>query len=148
MLSLVIFDWKRTLYNPDINELIAGTEDILLFLKSKKIPMSLIGKGGSEMKNEVERFRLKSFFKNITFVENEKSMEIYKPYVQTKNPKDIFFVGDRVRSELEAGNRLGATTVWVKQGKFANELPQNKFQRPDFIVTSLAECLILLEKSI
>ncbi len=37
------------------------------------------------------------------------------------DPKKTIFIGDRVRSELEIGNKLGATTIWVKQGIFADE---------------------------
>ena len=54
-------------------------------------------------------------------------------------------IGDRVRSELEIGNKLGATTIWVKQGKFADELSENKDQKSDYEVTSLNGCLKLLK---
>lgn len=54
------------------------------------------------------------------------------------DPKKTVFIGDRVRSELEIGNKLGATTIWVKQGKFADELPEMRAQEPRFTVTSLS----------
>ena len=55
-------------------------------------------------------------------------------------------IGDRVRSELAVGKSLGATTIWVKQGKFAEEGPENDQQQPDNIVSSLHACATLLRK--
>jgi len=146
MSILVIFDWKRTLYNPDSKKLIKGAKSLLKSLKAKNIPVILVGKGKEEMQDEVARLEIDAFFKKIIFVENDKNVDIYKPLMSIEKSRQIFFVGDRVRSELEIGNRLGAKTIWIKRGKFAEELPQNKFQNPDFIITSLQECLELLKR--
>ena len=48
-------------------------------------------------------------------------------------------VGDRVRSEIEVGNRLGMITIQVKQGIFADELPETDIQKPSHIVATLYE---------
>lgn len=143
--KLVVFDWKRTLYNPDDQKLIIGARELLEFFKSKKIPMVLVGKGAEEMKGEVERLKVKKYFKDILFVEEEKDTKIYKKYLSSINPKDVIFIGDRVRSELAAGKELGATTIWIKQGKFSRQSPQNNYQKPDFKVKSLQECLDLVK---
>jgi len=119
MPKLVIFDWKRTLYDPDTKKL--------------------------DMANEVKKLQVGNFLKKIVFVDTEKNVEVYKPFIPLNKKREVFFVGDRVRSELEVGKKLGARTVWLKQGKFANELPQNKFQKPDFTISSLKECLYLFK---
>jgi len=49
----LIFDWKRTLYDPDTKTLIKGALDLLEYLKNKNIPMVLIGKGKEDMNEEV-----------------------------------------------------------------------------------------------
>lgn len=140
----IIFDWKRTLYDPDTKELIEGTRELLNFLENKKIPMILIGKGGDDMQKEVDRLEVGIYFQKIVFAQGEKDPEIFAAQVKD-DPKRTLLIGDRVRSELEIGNRLGATTIWVKQGKFADELPENKDQKPDYEVTSLNGCLKLLK---
>ena len=67
----VVFDWKRTLYDPDSGQLIDGAWELLEFLQEKKIPMILIGKGGEDMNQEVERLGVKFFFQNMNcFFEN------------------------------------------------------------------------------
>lgn len=145
MFDIVIFDWKRTLYDPDKKILIAGALDFLEFLKGKNIPIVLIGKGGEDMNGEVDRLGVRQYFEEIVFAEGEKDPKIFAKYL-TKNPKNTWFIGDRVRSELEIGKRLGAITIWVKQGKFADELPENKEQEPDCTVSNLSECQLLLKK--
>src|SRR3989338_11454342 len=139
MISSIIFDWKRTLYDPDSKALINGAKDLLVFCQNKNIPMILIGKGKEDMNEEVKKLGVKKYFKEIIFAEGVKDPKVFVKYVSS-NPKETVFVGDRVRSELEIGNKLGATTIWVRQGKFATEEPENKDQKPDYTVLSLTDC--------
>lgn len=148
MINLIIFDWKRTLYDPDEKTLINGAIELLEFLKDKNIPMILVGKGGEDMDQEVERLGVSGYFRQVIFAEGEKDPSVFTPYISKDNSKRCVFIGDRVRSELEIGNRLGATTIWVKQGKFKDEKPVNKNQEPQFVVTNLKDCLVLIKKFI
>ncbi len=145
MVDLIIFDWKRTLYDPDTKELIEGALDLLEYLNSHHVPLVLVGKGGEDMNDEVKRLGVEGHFKKVVFAQGEKDPNIFIPHISKTDPKKTLFVGDRVRSELEIGNKLGATTIWVKQGKFATELSENKDQKPDYEVISLNDCLKLLK---
>jgi len=139
MIYRIIFDWKRTLYDPDHDELIEGAREVLELLKEKSIPLVLIGKGGKDMKLAVVKHKVKDYFDDIIFVGDEKSMKAFRPFILKKMPEATFVIGDRVRSELEIGNQLGATTIWVKQGKFADEKPLDEVQEPTITVASLSE---------
>lgn len=141
--NLIIFDWKRTLYDPDKKELIDGALDLLKFIHKKGIKIILIGKGGEDMKEEVKRLQVGDYFFKIVFCDQAKDIEIYRPYITKQNPKDTLFIGDRIHSELEVGKKLGATTVWIRQGKFATEEPQTVDQQPDFTISTLNDCLNL-----
>lgn len=143
MIRTIIFDWKRTLYDPDKKSLMSGAVNILSILQKKNISLILIGKGGKDMYDEVERLDVKKFFSMIVFKEGPKDLSIYKPYI-TKNPRETVFVGDRIRSELAAGNKLRAVTIWLKQGKFAEEGPLDESQKSTFIVTTIEELEKLL----
>lgn len=145
MINFVVFDWKRTIYDPDTKELVDGALDLLGLIKNKDIQMVLVGKGGDDMHSEVERLDVKRFFRQIIFAEGEKDPQVYKRYLLKESSKETLFIGDRVRSELKIGKSLGATTIWVKQGKFSNEEPKNEGQKPDYTVSSLTECFILLQ---
>ena len=142
-----VFDWKRTLYDLESGELIRGTLELLNFLRIEKVPMILIGKGGEDMQAEVERLGVLVFFENTLFAEGKKDPEVFKKYL-TPDPKETLFIGDRVRSELEIGNKLGATTIWIKQGKFSEELPENELQKPTYTTVSLPACLELIKGSL
>lgn len=144
MINLIIFDWKRTLFDPDKKVLINGAVELLEFILSKNTPLILIGKGGDDMQLEVDKLRVRKYFKEIIFAEGEKDPKVFAPHVSKDNPKETAFIGDRIRSELLIGNQLGVTTIWIKQGKFATELPENKYQKPDHTISSLSECLGLL----
>jgi FMN phosphatase YigB (HAD superfamily) len=141
----VIFDWKRTLYDPDSKTLIDGAMEVLETLSNRNIPMFLIGKGDDDMYGEVTRLNVGKFFKEVKFVKGEKNPEYYKPHIDTLNPGDTVIIGDRVRSELSAGKSLSTTTIWVRQGRFADELPENKLEIPDFQVGSLTELKNLIQ---
>lgn len=143
MVRAIIFDWKRTLYDPDNRVLIDGATELLEYIRRKNIKMILMGKGGEDMQKEVERLRVEQFFSHIVFAEGEKDPKVFAKYIEES--KRTLFIGDRVRSELEIGNKLGATTVWIKQGKFAQEEPENKQQEPNYTVASLNDCLNLLK---
>jgi len=142
----VIFDWKRTLYNPDNKVLIDGSLALLKGLKAKNVPIILVGKGSDDMYDEVNRLGVKEYFSHIYFCRGNKDISLYKNFINTKKPQSTIFIGDRVRSELEVGNILGATTIWVKQGKFASEEPENIIQKPNYTVDSLEDLAKLLNK--
>lgn len=144
MIKCVIFDWKRTLYDPDTKNFIDGAVELLEFIKSKNISLVLIGKGGDDMHYEVDRLGVRKYFKEIVFARGEKDPQVFRTYISKDNPETTLIIGDRVRSELEIGKKLGATTIWIKQGKFASEEPDNTDQKPDYIVLSLRKCKDLL----
>ncbi len=132
------------MYDPDRQVLINGAMELLDLIKSKNLLMVLIGKGGEDMKQEVARLKVGKYFIHTVFAEGEKDPQVFLPYISKNNPKETIFIGDRVRSELAIGKNLGATTIWVKQGKFAVEEPENNDQKPDYIVSSLKDCLKLI----
>src|SRR5947208_12249676 len=94
-----------------------------MLLTQKDIPLVLIGKGGSEMYQEVERLGVAPFFSEILFKQGPKKKDVFQPFISKMLPEETVLIGDRVRSEVALGNSLHATTIWVKQGKFAAEEP-------------------------
>lgn len=144
-MKTVAFDWKRTLYSPEEKDLIDGAVDILAFLKDRNMYLAVVGKGDTDMYDEVERLGVKNYFDHVAFREGSKDADLFEEVVNKEGPDQTVFIGDRVRSELEVGNKLGCRTIWVKQGKFAAETPENKGQEPTYTVTSLAEAQQLLQ---
>lgn len=137
---IAIFDWKRTLYDPDNKTLIEGALELLQELsKYSHIRLVLYGKGGEDMYEETKRLGVNYFFQDIVFKEGKKDPEVFKKYMDRGIFDKTVVIGDRTRSEIEIGNQLGAVTVWIKQGKFASEAPLKRDQEPTFTYQSLTE---------
>ncbi len=146
-ISAIIFDWKRTLYDPDSKILVAGAEELLATAQGLSIPLYLIGKGGEDMYAETKRLGIENYFTKIVFEEGAKEESLFVPFISS-DPSTTVFIGDRIQSELAVGKSLGATTIWVRQGKFATEMPLGKDQEPDYIVASLYDAKELLTKTL
>jgi ribonucleotide monophosphatase NagD (HAD superfamily) len=144
-LKVLIFDWKRTLYNPDTKELEAGAKEILKFCNENGFPLYLVGKGGRDMHAEVGRLGISGNFVEIVFWEGAKEDGVFKQFMSS-DPRETLFIGDRIQSELALGKSLGATTLWVRQGKFSDEMPATESQNPDYTVSTLKEAGELLTK--
>ncbi|HEX8964973.1 MAG TPA: HAD hydrolase-like protein [Patescibacteria group bacterium] len=141
MIRSVIFDWKNTLYDPESKQLLPGAIELLNLLKKEEISLMLISKGSSEMMGEAQGLGITEFFTKIIFLATPKTIESFKEFI-TPDPKETWFVGDRLDSEIHIGKQLHATTVWVKQGPFANQKPINN-EMPEFIISNLEEAYTL-----
>jgi FMN phosphatase YigB (HAD superfamily) len=143
----IIFDWKRTLYDPDSRTLIDGAEPLLKYVHqhSRKTRLYLIGKGDkAEMTEEVERLGLKPYFRSVRFVDEQKLPMHFGRFIDKKDPSNTLIIGDRIGSEIDIGNRLGVTTIRVRQGKFSKEISRRKYEHPDYIVHNLYQLAGLL----
>lgn len=145
MVNAIIFDWKRTLYDPEKRELIDGSRDVLTTLGTEGLDLYLVGKDpDSTMRGEVIRLEVARWFTSIHFVTGSKSDEDFYQFI--REPSQTVVVGDRVRSEIEVGNRIGAITVHIAAGKFADERPLSPGQVPDYSVHNINELPGLIEK--
>lgn len=146
MVEVVIFDWKRTLYDPESRTLISGAREVLNTLGARGLTLQLVGKDPvGDMHAEASRLGVAACFQAIHFVENTKTDDDIGRYIDPNNPRASIVVGDRVRSEIAVGNRLGAQTVWVERGKFASETPLTAEQVPNYIISDIIELIPLTE---
>ena len=54
-------------------------------------------------------------------------------------PEEAIMVGDRLDNDIVPANKIGMTTVWIKQGFGSYAEPKTVEEQPDYIVNSLAE---------
>ena len=54
-------------------------------------------------------------------------------------PEEAIMVGDRIDNDIIPANRIGMTTVWIKQGFGSYAEPKTVEEQPDYIVNNLAE---------
>ena len=54
-------------------------------------------------------------------------------------PEEAVMVGDRIDNDIIPANKIGMTTMWIKQGFGTYAEPKTVEEQPDYIVNSLAE---------
>src|SRR3989344_6020051 len=134
-IKAVIFDWGRTCWNAENKELNEGIEEVLMFIKDKKIPMALTSlvnkKFASEpLEERRERIEKSSIRKCFDVFEIDKGYD-KDPILDRATGQlgvavgDILVVDDRVIRGISWINRRGGVSIWFKNGKFASEEPSD-----------------------
>lgn len=137
----LIFDFNRTIFDPDRGALYEGVLDLLVELQLER-KLFLLSKleGGREAL--LKDLGIDGYFQNTYFVER-KTPDIIKKIV-TENglsADESMVIGDLISAELAAGREAGLGTIWVRQGKFADLTADFE---PDHIVSSIQELRELL----
>lgn len=137
----IIFDYNRTLFDPETDALYPGVDAVLKNLAMKN-DLFLISRNEPNRKDRFEKLGIGKYFKKILFVE-KKTKEIFKSLIQ--NLEDTIIIGDRVREEISLGNQLGFITIWIKQGKFSGELPE-KSKQPNYTINDIRELQTIISQ--
>lgn len=138
----IIFDYNRTIFNPDTNNLYDGVLGVLNKLSASH-DLFLVSKYESRRKDTINKLGINDYFKKVILVK-EKTLDIFSSL--TEGDKNVFVVGDRVKGEIYLGNLLGFKTVWIKQGKFSNDVYTKIEEKPDYIIEEIKQLIEILEK--
>lgn len=128
-MKAVIFDFNRTLYDPETGSFIKGAIASLDALKKDGMLLFLIGKGSNERANLINELGLHRYFDEI-IVKEEKDLADFQYLKEKYSGADFYVFGDRVKKEIRFGNECGFKTIWFKNGKFAGELPESEDEKP------------------
>ena len=139
MIKAIIFDYYRTLYDPE-EGISMATRNLMRELKEQGIILALITRNESAKKN-ISSNSSHDFFSFVKTVEDDKKEEDFREVMKQINMKDeeILVVGDRIKKEITLGNKIGLKTVWLKKGLYATELPETKAEEPWKIIEDLQE---------
>ncbi len=147
MVRGVIWDFMRTLYDPESGSLTAGARSVLEHCKQHDLPMCLLSSQGSgNREQQIQACGIQHFFVDIQIIAGHKTAEhfIWASYAMDVIPRDILLIGDRVKKEIVLGNRFDATTVWYRRGKFAQEEPGSQIEKPNYTITDLKQVIEIL----
>ncbi|MCF7834227.1 MAG: HAD family hydrolase [Candidatus Pacebacteria bacterium] len=131
----IIFDYNRTIFNPDTDNLYFGVLNLLKKL-SKKYELFLVSRNEPNRKYMLEKLNIKNYFQEIFFLE-KKSKKNFQ--LIAKGTKNVVVVGDSISDEIQIGNQLGFITVRLKKGKFATQIPKNKKEFAKFEIMDIRE---------
>ncbi len=137
----IIFDYNRTIFDPETDDLYQGVFELISDL-SKKYELYLVSANEPRRKEKIKDLNIDSFFKGIFFVEN-KSLEVFKMIADIG--EEVLVVGDNIYSEISTGNKMHFITVLIKQGKFSNLLPRKKEEKPKHTINNIRELKEILK---
>jgi len=146
MQRVVVFDLCRTLYDPDTEGLIKDTKLVLGTLVKRGFTLCVITRARSSPHSLLNTLGIRKFFRRIV-VSPEKSEEDFERIFSDKHfdRYESFVVGDRVREEIFYGNRLGLQSIWLRAGKFADEIPVDAREQPTYIIGQLKNVLRIVQ---
>ena len=146
MNKAIIFDFYRTIFDPETNSLDPGALEILGGL-GRKHKLFLVSTGGKERKKLIDSFQLKRFFVKILVLEKEKRKEDFLYCLKgiKCRLKETVVIGDALSSEIAVGKSLGMKTVWFKNGIFATQTVSEE-NKPDYVARSLLKLSELIAK--
>jgi FMN phosphatase YigB (HAD superfamily) len=142
-IELIIFDWGGTLHESKTDSIFDGVPEVLDKL-SERYPLVLISLAKSQdpktRRQKIGDSGISQYFKSI-LVGGEDKDEMYESILSdlNVNPENVLIVDDRAIRGIAWGNRKGAKTIWIQQGKFANELPDNETGTPTFVISDIKD---------
>jgi len=129
-----------------------GAREVLQYLKQKYV-LVLVSEGDEKIQMGVVRhYELQSVFDAVIIKEFKtvKDFEFAKEIgvrilTQTYNGtvEKIVVIGDRIPQDIEPGNEISATTVWIP-GPYLPGEPRLPHQKPTFTFSKLTEILAVL----
>jgi FMN phosphatase YigB (HAD superfamily) len=134
----IIFDYNRTLFNPDAGEVFPGVFHLLKTL-SQKHELFLITLNKPERKDSSAIQDMKAYFDEILFVER-KTVETFRKIVG--DDKNVIVIGDRFEDEIRIGIELELITVHIQPTKAFYK----KNQTPTHVVSEITNVLQIIDR--
>ena len=123
----IIFDFNRTIFDPETNALVPFAYEALQIFKTQGIEMHLVSKLEVGREDALESLGVAEFFTTKSFVEDK---ETAMRALVTDATGPVYVVGDYLHNEIRIGNQLGTKTVWLKRGRFSNLQPETEHDIP------------------
>lgn len=143
----IIFDFNRTLYDPEKEKLMEGTVKLLNTLKKRGVKMALLSRTTTGNRRQlISSLGLDDYFTKVivtSVTKNESHFTEMMEAMQVSANRCVV-VGDRVKSEIAIGKKLGLQTIWLRRGKFRKEVADSPGEQPDHIINNLHEIYRLL----
>jgi FMN phosphatase YigB (HAD superfamily) len=148
----IIFDWSGTLHDKKGGVLYDGVADVLAELSAKYV-LALISLAASETSEERRKVigasGVARYFEIILVDDKNKDAMYENALAQLRvSPKEVAVVDDRVIRGVAWGNRHGATTIWVRRGEFADDMPTAATGEPTIIIKDVRDLRDIFIKSI
>lgn len=151
MIEAIVFDWGRTLYDSERGMLFPEVPDLVPRLAhSYQLAIVSLVSGDYAARSAarlavLRESGLESYFAAVRFVAADKD----RAYAETLGELGVSslsaaIVDDRAWRGIAWGNRHGATTIWLRRGRFADEAPDADTDEPTYTIGAIGELAALL----
>ncbi|MEK7105541.1 MAG: HAD hydrolase-like protein [Patescibacteria group bacterium] len=140
--TLIIWDWNRTLFNPETKMLYLDALVVLEALHAAGCVQVLVSKCEASGIEDIRRLVPSKIFVKASIISKKTLWTFLKLAIRYRRSKH-YVIGDRVRGEILYGNVSGCKTVWIRQGKFSDQIPRWFLERPDVAIANLTDVLPL-----
>lgn len=139
----IIFDFNRTLYDPEKGRLFDGVIPLLNFLKAEGLKLGLISFGGEEKSRLIESLGLTEAL-DWEKVVAEKRPDDFREFPLRFGLKEeeVLVVGDLLDEEIALGVSLGMQTAWIGNSHSRRDLGI----QPNFVIEEIGELRSVLTK--
>ncbi len=144
-IKLTIIDFNRTIYDPASGVLIDGASELLAEL-ARRMPVVLVSKNEAGREELLPKLGIARYFIETVFTD-EKTPQLFGEIAERYGalPGEMLVIGDYVPAEIVSGNTIGAYTVHVNTGVFADRFPDGPYTVPWKRVTRLRDVMALLD---
>jgi predicted HAD superfamily phosphohydrolase YqeG len=147
MIKLIIFDYNRTLFIPELGCIPRANRDILVALDRLGYNLAVISvdKAG-RLIDGITTDGIPILLKKTS----EKNILDFSDVLDHFRciPSETIVVGDRLEEEIRIGNELGCITVWIRNGSADNTLCINLREKPNFEIWDLIEVQSILKQQL
>lgn len=143
----VIWDWGRTLFDSESKLEYPGAQEILEYFQAKnckQVVVSLVTDNSNatldERQQQIEFSPLKPYFELVLVGEENKDDMLDEALVYLdSSPEETLIIDDRVIRGIKYANQKQIPCVWIRQGKFSDELPNSETGEPTYTINALEE---------
>ncbi len=145
-MKIIIFDFFRTLYDPDTDALVPGCTAVLQALHERGYLLYLISRAELGRGGLIERESLIPYFAEVKLVA-EKTLGGFQELLDAPSVSraDSWVIGDYLKQEIKYGNQAGAKTIWIRSGKFSGLTPDIPLEEPLYTVEKISEILQIIK---
>lgn len=145
----LVFDWNRTLFDPETGKESPGAYEVLKECVSRGLRLALASSAGKAADTtvetrvaQIEASPLRRFFEIVKITNGDKDVMMDEIVIHFNTErKKILIVDDRMVRGIRYGNQKGIPTAWLQKGKFSTEAPTEETGIPTFILASLKDLL-------
>jgi HAD superfamily hydrolase (TIGR01549 family) len=143
------YDLKKAPWNSDDEYVYPESEEVLREL-SERYHVGIIANQNLGSEERLEKLGLLRYIDLVIASAEEgvakPDLRIFQIALERANckPEEAVMVGDRLDNDIIPANKIGITTVWIKQGFASFVNLKAKVEQPDYTISDLSELTSVL----